>query len=68
MNFSQAEIRAMVFALTTVRDSWFEQPHQEMEFSYDEVESALAKVSAYTGSISPPDDPWWDLTRPPDKP
>ena len=47
MNFSQAEIRAMVFALATIRDDWFEQPHAEMDFSFDDVESALMKVAAY---------------------
>lgn len=47
MKLSQAEIRAMVFALATVRDDWFEQPHAEMDFSYEEVESALMKVAAF---------------------
>jgi hypothetical protein len=50
MNFSQAEIRAMVFALAALKHEWFdwfEKCPEDIEFSYEEVESALMKVAAY---------------------
>jgi len=47
MNFSQAEIRAMVFALAALKHEWFdwfEQCPEEINFSFEELESALLKV------------------------
>jgi hypothetical protein len=61
----------MVFALAALKHEWFdwfERCPEDINFSFEEVESALMKVAAYKGSISPPDEPWWDSTRPPDAP